>query len=200
MKQPITIVSGLPRSGTSMMMRVLEAGGMPVLVDGVRRADDDNLHGYYELEVVKKLPHDTSWLGEARGKAVKIISRLLEGLPPGERYKVVFMRRPIEEVLRSQEVMLAHRGEPARAGDAGDPGDAEMRRVFLQHVAAVEEMLAGRGDVEVLFVSYPRMIAEPRAQAERVARFLDAGLDVGAMAGAVEAKLYRQRSGSTLSR
>lgn len=188
MKQPITIVSGLPRSGTSMMMRVLEAGGMPVLVDGVRRADSDNLHGYYELEVVKKLPHDTSWLAEARGKAVKIISRLLEGLPPGERYKVVFMRRPIEEVLRSQEVMLAHREEAAGADDA------EMRRLFLQHVAAVEEMLAGRNDVEALFVSYPRMIAEPRAQAERVARFLAAGLDVDAMAGAVEAKLYRQRS------
>ena len=116
--QPIVIVSGLPRSGTSMMMKMLEAGGIPLLTDSIRQADEDNPKGYYEFERAKKLPDgDTAWLKEARGKAVKIIAALLMELPQGYTYQVLFMHRNIQEVLASQSKMLARRGEEKTVDD-----------------------------------------------------------------------------------
>ncbi len=111
--EPIVVVSGLPRSGTSMIMKMLEAGGLPVLTDGLRAADEDNPKGYYEVERVKGLAEETDkgWLAEARGKGIKVISYLLKSLPPQFNYRVVFIRREIEEVLASQRKMLARRGE-----------------------------------------------------------------------------------------
>ncbi len=106
----ITIVSGLPRSGTSMMMSMLEAGGIGSVVDGIRKADDDNPKGYFEFERVKQLKKDSSWLVEATGKVVKVISQLLRDLPPSYQYKVIFVRRNINEILASQTQMLIRRG------------------------------------------------------------------------------------------
>jgi hypothetical protein len=183
----VTVVSGLPRSGTSMMMRVLAAGGLSPLTDGERAADEDNPVGYYELEEVKQIERDASWLAAAEGKVVKLISRLLVHLPQGRRYKVVFMRRDLDEVLRSQARMLERRGEPP------GPDDGEMKRMFIAHLGQVETWLAGRPDLEVLFVSYNRMVKSPRENAERVSRFLGGALDVEAMARAVDDRLYRQR-------
>ena len=183
----ITVVSGLPRSGTSMMMRALEAGGLPVLADGLRQADEDNPHGYFELESVKRTVRDASWIAEARGKVVKVIARLLVDLPPGERFKIVFMRRDLDEVLRSQRKMLERRGEPE------GPPDEEMRRLLLGHVLETEDWLRTRPEMETLYVSYNRMVAEPRPQAERINRFLGGTLDVDRMVAAVDASLYRQR-------
>jgi hypothetical protein len=187
MDDSICIVSGLPRSGTSMMMNALEAGGLPVLVDGIRSADEDNPRGYYELEQVKKIAQDSAWLTQARGKAVKMISYLLAGLPRGHRYKVIFMRRALEEVLRSQKKMLERRGEPT------DRPDTEMRRLFVSHLSDVEDWLRSRDDVDVLYVAYAKMIAEPRIQVARVSRFLGDGLNVDRAARVVDAGLYRQR-------
>ena len=191
MDETITIVSGLPRSGTSMMMRALEAGGIPVLVDGLREADEDNPRGYYELEQVKKIAQDQarSWLDAAPGKAVKLIARLLTELPVGPRYKVLFMRRELDEVLKSQKKMLERRGEPM------GPDDDEMRRLLLGHVLETEDWLRTRPDIAVLFVSYNRMVAEPRPQAERIARFLEGRVDVTKMVEVVDQALYRQRAG-----
>ena len=189
MTKPITVVSGLPRSGTSMMMRALEAGGLPVLADGLREPDEDNPHGYYELEQVKRTVKDPSWISEARGKVVKVIARLLVDLPAGERFKVVFMRRDLDEVLRSQRKMLERRGEP------DGPPDEEMRRLLLGHVIETEDWLRTRPDMETLFVSYNRMVSEPRQQAERLNRFFDQQLDLERMVAAVDASLYRQRKG-----
>src|SRR6516162_10352886 len=107
----ITIVSGLPRSGTSMMMRMLEAGGMPILSDNIRRADADNPNGYYEFEPVKHLSQDSSWLRDAYGKAVKMVYRLLYELPLEHKYKVLMINRRIEEVVASQDAMLQHMGK-----------------------------------------------------------------------------------------
>ena len=108
----ITVVSGLPRSGTSMMMKMLEAGGIPPVTDELRTADEDNPKGYYEFERVKAMDQgDTSWVVGARGKVVKVISALLKHLPPGEQYRVVFVRRNMPEILASQRKMLIHRGE-----------------------------------------------------------------------------------------
>jgi hypothetical protein len=185
--QTITVVSGLPRSGTSMMMRALEAGGLPVLADGLRRADEDNPHGYFELEQVKRTVKDRSWVQQARGKAVKVISRLLVDLPSGERLKVVFMRRDLDEVLRSQRQMLDRRGEPP------GPPDEQMRRLLLVHVLETEDWLRSRPDIETLFVSYNRMVSQPRPEAERLNRFFDQRLDLERMIAAVDASLYRQR-------
>src|SRR5262245_31379692 len=116
-KEFITIVSGLPRSGTSMMMRMLEKGGIPVLTDGLRKADDDNPLGYYEFEPVKRLDKDASWLNDAYNKAVKIIFIFLYRLPPEHKYKVLFMKRNLDEVVASQKMMLRRRQESDRMTD-----------------------------------------------------------------------------------
>src|SRR5512143_2182608 len=117
MQEFTVIVSGLPRSGTSMMMRVLEAGGMEVAVDNVRRADEDNPRGYYEFEQVKNIRQDKSWFNGLQGRAVKMVSMLLYDLPADKRYKIVFMKRNMQEILSSQRIMLDRRGEKGQEPD-----------------------------------------------------------------------------------
>src|SRR5437868_1127771 len=117
--QFLTIVSGLPRSGTSMMMRMLEAGGMPVLTDKVRSADEDNPNGYFEFEAVKRTKQDASWLDDSGGRAVKMVYRLLYDLPVNRNYRVLFMRRNLKEVLASQREMLRRKDPDADAADDG---------------------------------------------------------------------------------
>jgi len=193
MSQPIYLVSGLPRSGTSLMMQMLSRGGLSPLTDELRAADEDNPRGYYELERVKQPGHD--WLPDARGRVVKLISRLLVELPVGGPYKVVFMRRELDEVLRSQRAMLERRGER----DELDRDDDAMKQLYVAHLEDVEGWLRRRGegegaDVSALFVSYNRLVQDPRRQAARVHAFLaDAALDVDAMVGAVDPALYRNR-------
>jgi hypothetical protein len=187
MDDTIYIVSGLPRSGTSMMMRVLQAGGLPVRMDNLRAADEDNPHGYFELQRVKGLSRDRDWLGEMKGMAIKVVAPLLSALPVGPRYRVIFMRRSLDEVLASQQKMLERRGEPP------GPPDDEMRGLLLGQLLDLEEWLKGRPDVRLLYVSYNRMISDPAQQAERVNRFVDGKLAVAPMIGAVDARLYRQR-------
>lgn len=187
-RDTIAIVSGLPRSGTSMMMRMLEAGGVPVLTDRIRTADDDNPEGYYEFERVKQIEEDKAWLPDAQGRVVKMIAALLKHLPPEYRYHVIFMRRNIEEVLASQREMLVRRGEPTDAVP-----DERMAELFGKHVAQVEAWLAEQPNFEILYVDYGEVLAEPLAQAERVSEFLDCALDIEKMAGVVDPALYRQR-------
>jgi hypothetical protein len=187
---PIIVVSGLPRSGTSMMMRMLEAGGVGPLEDGVRTADISNPKGYFEFEPVKDLEAargDVPWLPEARGKAVKIISFLLTWLPEDFNYQVIFMQRDLDEVLASQQQMLARRGESADASGAS-------REVFQSHLAQVERFMAARPCFETLYVPYREAVAAPEATAAAVARFLGRSMDTAAMAKAVEASLYRNRA------
>ncbi len=184
----VTIVSGLPRSGTSMMMKMLEAGGLPVMTDNIRTADEDNPRGYYEFERVKQIEHDQAWLPDARGKVVKMISALLKHLPEGYEYRVVFMRRKLEEVMASQRQMLIRRGKPADAS-----GDDKMATYFARHLAQVDAWLAERPHFQVLDVSYNEMVERPAAHAARIADFLGGDLDVEKMSGVVAASLYRQR-------
>lgn len=184
----VTLVSGLPRSGTSMMMKMLEAGGLPVMTDNVRTADEDNPRGYYEFERVKQVEHDQSWLPDARGKVVKMISALLKHLPDGYEYRVVFMRRKLDEVMASQRQMLIRRGKPADAG-----GDDKMATYFARHLSQVDAWLAERPHFRVLDVSYNEMVEQPAANAARVNEFLGGTLDVEKMVGVVAASLYRQR-------
>ncbi len=187
MGSPVYVVSGLPRSGTSMIMRMLAAGGLPVLDDGRREADPDNPRGYFELEAVKGSERDASWVRTAPGKTVKVISYLLRHLPADLEYKVVFMRRDLDQVVRSQRVMLQRLGAPP------GPGDEEARAELAEHLVDVEAWLEGAPHMRWCGVGYARVLAEPRREAERVARFLDTPLDIDAMARAVEPDLWRQR-------
>jgi len=184
----VTVVSGLPRSGTSMMMRMLEAGGLPVLVDGLRPPDEDNPCGYYEFERVKRLERDTAWLPEARGKAVKIISALLRHLPASERYRVVFMRRDLGEVLSSQRAMLRRRGGPTDATP-----DTQMARWFTDHLRDVERWLATQPHCDVLYVSYNDLLANPAPAVGEVVAFCGGALDAARMGEVVSPRLHRQR-------
>jgi hypothetical protein len=184
--QEIIVVSGLPRSGTSLMMQMLEAGGIAVVTDHERVPDADNPRGYREFERVKKIKQDASWLPEIRGKAVKMVSQLLYDLPPTEHYRVLFMDRDLDEVLASQEKMLA------RLGQAAAPRQ-EMARAFTLHLARLRSWLADQPHLRVLAVRYADLIAHPLAEAARVSGFLEGRLDVAAAVRAVDPSLYRNR-------
>ena len=187
--KPIVVVSGLPRSGTSMAMKMLEAGGMPILADGIRTADISNPKGYYEFESVKDLDKggEPAWLPEARGKAVKIISFLLTYLPESYDYKVIFMRRDLHEAIASQNVMLMHRGEPIGAADD------EMRTLYETHLEKVTRFLSHRSCFSTLTVVYGDVIERPREAAHRINEFLGGGLDEEKMAAVADPSLYRNR-------
>ena len=188
--RPIVVVSGLPRSGTSMMMKMLQAGGMPLYVDDVRMPDEDNPIGYYELEEVKSLlkEEDKAWLGEGKGKAIKIVSTLLPGLPSNHFYKVIFMQRHLDEVILSQNKMLRRRGEPV-----DESGDERMRGTLEKHLVKTKLWMDDQLNFAVVDVPYREVIADPQRQAQRVRNFLAVDLDVENMASAVDRSLYRNR-------
>jgi Sulfotransferase domain len=184
----IAIVSGLPRSGTSLMMQMLAAGGLSPLSDGERKADTDNPKGYLEWERIKQLPKEPGLIAEAEGKVVKVISQLILSLPGVHEYRVVFMQRPLPEVLKSQEEMLKRRG----TFQAGENTSA-IEQAFQRHLAEVDNWLAARANVSVLRVQYHRVLREPQAVAEEVAAFLGMPLDIQAMVVQVDGSLYRNR-------
>lgn len=184
----LTIVSGLPRSGTSLMMKMLETGGMEVLVDNVRTADIDNPRGYYEFEAVKQTKNDASWIAPALGKAVKMVYLLLLDLPPQYAYRVVFMRRNLDEVLASQKAMLN------RLGKTSPLDDVKMATLFRDQLARFDAWAKGRPNLRLLDVSYNATVADPAPIAAEVDFFLDGGLDVAAMSRIVEPSLYRNRA------
>src|SRR6266852_5382189 len=188
LKLMITIVSGLPRSGTSLMMQMLGAGGMSILSDGERRADADNPRGYLEWERIKQLPKDPSCIAEAEGKAVKVISQLLLSLPAGHEYRVIFMQRPLPEVMASQDEMLRRRGNFNPSDD-----NTVVTRAFQEHLSDVYAWLNGKPYVKVSRVQYHSVLGEPKEAAETVAKFLQLPLDVGAMTRQVDGTLYRQK-------
>jgi hypothetical protein len=186
----ITLISGLPRSGTSMMMQILEAGGLPILTDHLRSADPSNPKGYYEFERVKKLQAgDTEWVKEARGRVVKVISDLLEFLPPQYTYKVIFMHRHIGEVLASQRAMLTRRGE-----DPLKVSDEQLSNLYTKHLAKVKTWLSQQPNISVLYVSYNEILENSQVHLTNINRFLGGGLDIQRMSGIIDTVLYRNRS------
>jgi hypothetical protein len=188
--EPIVVVSGLPRSGTSMLMKMLAAGGLPVMTDGQRTADEDNPEGYFEVERIKALAQETdrAWLAEARGKAVMFISYLRGALPEHQNSRVFFLRRAIAVVLAAPGNMMARRGE------RDDVPAEKMREVFAKDVARALELLARSPQFEVLEVEYAAVVARPLEEARRIADFVGGGLDPEAMAAAVRPALYRNRA------
>ena len=193
--RPIVVVSGLPRSGTSMAMKMLEAGGLSTITDGIRTADEDNPKGYFELERIKDLATETdkSYLKEARGKVVKIISFLLRDLPESNNYQVIFMRRDIEEVLASQAKMLDRRGED------DESEDERMTELYKDHLWKVNYLVRRSAHLDVLEVEYRSALEDPEGQAARIRSFLGIDLDVQRMVEVVDPELYRNRAASTSS-
>lgn len=185
----VIVVTGLPRSGTSMLMQMLAGGGVPILSDGARQADEDNPHGYFEFEPVKQLLRNSEWLFEARGKAVKIVAPLIGALPPGLACRVILCERNLEEVLDSQERMLERRGQPAA------PEHRELlKQEYTNTIARVKAMLRRRPDTGLLVIEYASTIADPARTAARVSEFLGGGLDVAKMAAAVDPALHHNRA------
>ena len=187
--QPVTVVSGLPRSGTSMLMKMLEAGGIPPLTDNIRSADDDNPKGYYEFERVKAMDQgDTAWVSDAQGKVVKVISALLKYLPADYQYKIIYVRRNMSEILASQRKMLIRRGE-----DPDKMDDEQMAALFSKHVAQVEQWLKAQPNMSLLYVHYSDILSDPQPQIKRINEFLGGQLDTVQMAIVVDPNLYRNR-------
>ena len=186
----VTIVSGLPRSGTSMMMRMVDAGGVTALTDNIRRADEDNPRGYFEYEPVKKTKEDPSWLTHAGGRVVKMVYRLLYDLPPGREYRVIFMRRHLTEVVSSQDVMLNRRGR-----QSGALSKEKLVGLFEQQLTEFDAWVSRHPNFKVLYVSYNDTLENPAATVQAVNTFLGGRLDTVAMSRVVEPDLYRQRSG-----
>ena len=176
----VTIVTGLPRSGTSMMMRMLEAGGMPALTDDARPANEDNPRGYYEFERVKALETDKAWVADARGMAVKVIYKLAYHLPPGLAYRMLFMQRDLDEVLRSQAVMMRRDGLDPEA-----IGQDTLMALFQAEIIKFRRWAEAQANIDILYVDHARVMTEPLDMAREVAAFLDAELDTEAMARAV---------------
>ena len=184
----ITIVSGLPRSGTSLMMQMLVAGGMTPLADGERMADADNPRGYLEWERIKSLPNDPGCITEAEGKVVKVISRLLLSLPSGHEYRVIFMQRPLAEVLASQDQMLRRRGTYKEGAN-----QAAMAAAFERHLREVYAWMQSKTYLKSFNVPYHDAIDDPEQISRKISDFLGVRLNVKAMVQQVDASLYRNR-------
>ena len=185
----VIVVSGLPRSGTSMMMKMLDAARLPIMTDHERTADEDNPKGYYEDERVKDLAEmdEKGWLKDARGKVIKVVSSLLNHLPEDNRYKVVFMRRNLHEVLASQTKMLDRRDEESHTEDQA------LLEMYEAHLGKVEFQLRFRPNFEAFYLDFADVVQDPAAEAARLADFVGGGLDVNRMAGVVDGSLYRNR-------
>ena len=185
----ITIVSGLPRSGTSLMMQMLTAGGIEPLTDNVRQPDEDNPRGYLEFEKVKQIKKDQSWLPDAQGKVVKLVHLLLLDLPSNYSYNIVFMRRRIEEVLASQQKMLARSGKGGAQIAA-----AVLTKTFEQQLGKVSNWVQTQPNIRMTEVWYHELIADPTGNIAKINQFLGGTLDEAKMAAAVDPSLYRNRS------
>jgi len=185
----ITIVSGLPRSGTSLMMQMLVAGGMTPLADGERQADTDNPRGYLEWERIKQLPNDPACITEGEGKVVKVISRLLLSLPTGHEYRVIFMQRPLAEVLASQDQMLRRRGTYKEGSNS-----AAIATAFEKHLKEIYAWLDSKPNLRVLLAPYHDVLQKPAEVSHKLSEFLGIPLNVGAMVQQVDLSLYRNRT------
>ncbi|MEZ6061950.1 MAG: sulfotransferase family protein [Planctomycetaceae bacterium] len=186
----IIVVSGLPRSGTSLMMQMLALGGIEPLTDEIRTADTDNPKGYFEFERVKKIREDKQWLPDARGKAVKMISQLLYDLPATECYRIIFMRRDIDEIIVSQEKMLQRRGQPVPERDA-------MKSAFARHLDKLLQWIPAQPFMSLLEVSYHDLLNARNDAVRPIAAFLPLPLNIDKSLSAIDTSLYRNREAAS---
>jgi DNA-binding TFAR19-related protein (PDSD5 family) len=173
-----------------MLMKMLEAGGMTILADGLRTPDDDNPQGYYEYEPVKRIQTDASWLDFAEGKAVKILSHLLSYLPDTKTYNVIFMKRDLAEVVASQNAMLARMGKPK-----SPVSDVKLMELFEKQLVEVTAWLEQQKHIDVLYLNYQDIIQHPFDNVRKIQHFLKDihRLDIEKMVKTVDRSLYRQK-------
>ena len=186
--ESIVIVSGIPRSGTSLMMNLLGHAGIPLLTDDVRAPDDSNPRGYFELASVRKTNEDSTWVEQAPGHAVKVIHRLLPALPREYHYRVILMQRPVEEVVQSQDRMLSRLG-----ADPSDLPTERVQEIFQEQYTRTRALLESEPHFEWIEIVYPELIRAPKAQIERIIRFLGLEVEAEALMPAIDANLYRER-------
>jgi predicted AlkP superfamily phosphohydrolase/phosphomutase/tetratricopeptide (TPR) repeat protein len=184
----VTVVSGLPRSGTSMMMQLLVAAGREALSDSKRMADEDNPLGYFEFEKVLGLAKDASWIPLARGKVIKIVAQLLPFLPPGEHYQIIFMQRELGEVIASQRAMLERQG---RSG--AQLSEQQLRQTYVEHLNRVRNQLSRRPEIRTLVVDYSKLLDEPEDNVGRIAEFVGEPFLREHAIKSIRPKLRRQR-------
>lgn len=187
-KGTITIVSGMPRSGTSMMMQMLQAGGLDILTDNIRSKDENNPKGYLEYQKVKSLASDNSWIHEGQNKVIKVIAQLLQHLPASYQYKVIFMERDMEEIIKSQQIMLGKKSEVDKK-----IYPTVLADTFRKQLGKTRSWIKTHPQFEVMYVYYTDVINNPTEVAENLSVFLDADLNVSKMAEAVDSSLYRNR-------
>jgi hypothetical protein len=182
-RQPVIVVSGLPRSGTSLMMQMLHSAQVPILTDHKRQPDHSNPKGYFEFEPVKQMAtREIDWMGQAQGKAVKIVSPLLPHLPTDFRYQVIFMLRDIGEIVASQtQMMYPHK-----------PSD-NAQSEYQQHLDKIKQWLAIQPNIEVIYIHHRQAIEQPLSVAQDIGQFLGKSLDIEAMGAVIEPNLYRNR-------
>ena len=185
----VIVVSGLPRSGTSMMMKMLDAAALSIMTDNERAADEDNPKGYFEYARVKDLKDeaDKSWVREARGQVLKVISHLLETLPDENFYRVILVRRDFDEIIASQNKMLERRGEENQAADS------TVKEAYIRHLVDIRYMVRRRPNFEMIGVQFVQAMEAPRIFATDVNKFLGGNLDVESMMAVVDLELYRNR-------
>jgi len=180
----ITIVSGLPRSGTSLMMQMLDHGGMDCLVDGKREADESNPKGYYEYEPVMSIHKDNSWMDKAQNKTVKIVAPLLNKIDEQYRYKIIFMTRDLNEILKSQQKMI---------GKTEDVFPVKLYNKFQKLLSNIEVWKKKEPGVELIYLDYKDVLDNPESTVTSIERFLGVPLNRSEMINCIDKKLYRTK-------
>lgn len=183
----IIVVSGLPRSGTSLMMQMLSRGGIEIQTDGRREPDIDNPRGYFEFEPVKALKQGSEWLAPLRGKALKVVSQLLYELPDSETFRIIFMERNLDEVVMSQEQMLMRLGQPV-------PSPNVVKHAYEIHLAELQRWLAEQSHLKILVVRHSELLAAPFQEVQRIQQFLGVSLRLEEMLDVIDPRLYRNRA------
>jgi hypothetical protein len=184
----VTIVAGVPRSGTSLMMQMLARGGIEPLTDGRRAADEDNPRGYYEYDPAKRTRADASWVDRAAGRAVKLAHLLVEHLPPAHEYRVVLMRRDLGEVVASQRAMLDRLGERG-----ADLSPAQLAAAYERQLGRVRAWLDKQPNVRFIEVDYNELIRAPEKVVAALAELFEGRVNAEAMRAAIDPELYRRR-------
>ena len=179
------IVSGCPRSGTSMTMRILDAAGLEIATDKVRGPDHCNPQGYYEIDnIVNKLKHEPDLIFEYSGKVLKVIHYGLEYLPKGE-YKIVYIERDLDEVMASMDKMIGQT----------DNHRESTKKAFQKLGEDVKKLIAQRDDMNVLYISHRTLLTEPKIEIERMINFLDLDSSkMDDMLNAIDKTLYRNKN------
>jgi len=184
-KEQITVVSGLPRSGTSLMMQMLNNGGLEILKDDKRKADISNPKGYFEYEPVMSIHKDNSWLKKSKDKSVKIIAPLLKYLDPQFRYKVIFMKRDLYEIIRSQQIMI---------GKDPETFSVKLYNAYHRQLSTIENWKDREPFIELLYIDYKDLLESPEQNINKIEKFLAVNLDTQNMAKAIDKSLYRNKA------